>query len=109
MPKIHSDAAAEIGRRIRARRHRLALSLEDLGDLSGVSWTTVGKIERGAQSPSAETIVRLAHALELDAGELLTGISIEDYGREERRFTARDFISAQTVRAARIVEARRAR
>ena len=95
MPKIHSPAAMEIGRRIRETRRRIGISLEDLGELAEVSWTTIGKIERGVQSPAAETIVRIATALETDPGRFLAGISADHYGRRPHRITARELIEAR--------------
>lgn len=95
MPKIHSAAAAEIGRRVRAARQELGVSLEDLGELSEINWTTIGKIERGVSSPTAESLVRIATALEIDAGALLSGITADDYGRRLHQLTARDFIKAR--------------
>ncbi|MFA5606457.1 MAG: helix-turn-helix transcriptional regulator [Leucobacter sp.] len=95
MPKIHSEAALKIGQRIRSVRHRLGISLEDLGELSEISWTSIGKIERGVSSPTAETLVRLATALEVDPGSFLSGITANDYGRRLHQLSARDLIRAR--------------
>ena len=95
VPKIHSDAALQIGQRIRAVRQRLGISLEDLGELAEMSWTSIGKIERGAQSPTAESLVRIATGLGVDAGAFLTGITSDDYGRRTHRISARDLIRAR--------------
>lgn len=95
MPKIHSAAAAAIGRRIRAARQELGVSLEDLGELSEVNWTTIGKIERGASSPTVESLIRIATALEIDPGILLSGLTSDDYGRRTHQLTARDLIRAR--------------
>lgn len=97
MPKFHSDAAVKIGKRIRAVRHHLGISLEDLGELSEISWTSIGKIERGASSPTAETLVRLATAMEVDPGSFLEGVTSDDYGRRVHQLTARDLIKARTA------------
>ena len=101
MPKIHSAAASEIGRRVRAVRRELGISLEDLGELAEISWTSIGKIERGVSSPTAETLVRLATALEVDPGEFLSGLSADDYGIRAHRVTARDLINARAEERAR--------
>lgn len=95
MARTHSNAAVLIGQRIREARQGLGISLEDLGELSEINWTTIGKIERGAQSPNVESIVRIATALEIDAGSLLTGITADDYGSRLHQLTARDFIRAR--------------
>lgn len=102
MTKFHSSAAAEIGRRIRAARHELGISLEDLGELAEVNWTTIGKIERGVSSPTVESLIRIATALDIDPGALLTGLTADHYGRRLHQLTARDFINARIgVRRAR--------
>jgi len=95
VPKIHSAAALQIGQRVRAVRQRLGISLEDLGELSEISWTSIGKIERGASSPTAETLIRLATALEVDPGSFLSGITSDDYGRRLHQLSARDLIKAR--------------
>lgn len=98
--RIHSAAAVKIGRRIRDVRTHLGISLEDLGQLSEVSWTTIGKIERGASSPNAETLVRLATALEVDPGDFLRDLTSDDYGNRLHQVTARDLIRARAARPA---------
>lgn len=95
MPHIHSAAAAEIGSRVRTARLELGISQEDLGELSEVNLTSIGKIERGASSPAVETIIRLATALEIDPGTLISGITADDYGKRAHRFTAKDFLRAR--------------
>nr|WP_243752605.1 helix-turn-helix transcriptional regulator [Leucobacter ruminantium] len=99
VPKIHSEAALKIGRRVRSVRQRLGISLEDLGELSEISWTSIGKIERGASSPTAETLVRIATALEVDPGSFLAGLTSDDYGRRAHRFSARDLIRGREQHA----------
>ncbi len=92
MPKIHSSAALAIGNRIRDARLALGLTMDDLSELSDVSLTSIGKIERGVQSPSAVTLVRIATALNIDAGSLISGISSQDFGERSHGYTARDFL-----------------
>lgn len=98
VPRIHSSAARIIGDRVRGARLALGISMDDLSELSELSATSIGKIERGAQSPSAETLVRIATALEIDAGSLISGLSAQDYGQRVRQYTARDFIREQRAR-----------
>lgn len=95
MAKTHSAAAVEIGRRVRAERQRLGISLEDLGELSEMGSTSIGRIERGVSSPSVETIIRIASALEVEPGHFLTGISPEDYGSRSHQVTVKDLIRAR--------------
>ena len=95
MSKFHSPAAETIGRRVRSARKQRRISLEDLGHLSEVNWTTIGKIERGASSPSVESLVRIAAALEIDPGTLISGITAMDYGCSQHQLTARDLLNAR--------------
>ncbi|WP_440312092.1 helix-turn-helix domain-containing protein [Leucobacter chromiireducens] len=95
MSRIHSPAAAKIGKQIRAVRLELGISQEDLGELSEINWTTIGKIERGVSSPTVETLVRLATALSVEPGSLITGVTPDDYGSRSHRLTARDLIQAR--------------
>lgn len=81
---------------MRAARQELGISLEDLGELSEINWTTIGKIERGASSPTVESVVRIATALEIDAGSLLSGLTSDDYGSRSHQLTARDLIRARS-------------
>ncbi len=98
MPRIHSSAAAEIGRRVRLARTARKISLEDLGHLAEINWTTIGKIERGASSPTVESIIRIATALEVDPGSLISGIDASAYGERTHQLTAREFINAKLGR-----------
>lgn len=95
MAKTHSAAAVEIGRRVRAERQRLGISLEDLGELSEMGSTSIGRIERGVSSPSVETIIRISTALEVDPGHFLTGVTPEHYGSKPHQVTVRDLIRAR--------------
>lgn len=56
--------------------HRCAadLSQELLGDLAALHRTAVGQLERGERVARADTLVKLAAALGVDANTLLEGI-----------------------------------
>lgn len=101
VPSIHSPAARIIGERIRDARLGQGISMDDLSELAQLSLTTVGKIERGTQSPTAETLVRLASALEIDAGSLISGLQSADFGEREHTYTVKDFLRARRERGAR--------
>lgn len=49
-------------------------SQEDLSRHSGLHYTAISKIERGARSPQFETVLTLATAFEVPAGRLWDGI-----------------------------------
>ncbi|GAA0903865.1 MULTISPECIES: helix-turn-helix domain-containing protein [Streptomyces violaceusniger group] len=57
------------------RRHREAhsLSLGDLARATGLSKTSLARIEAGEGNPSLETMWRLGHALGLSVGQLIEG------------------------------------
>ncbi len=66
-----SPATAAFGHRVRERRHELGLSQEALADRSELHWTYFGQVERGQVNISLHNILRIAEALELDAGVLV--------------------------------------
>lgn len=63
------------GERVRHHRKHLGISQEKLGELAGLHRTYVGHVERGEVNPTLSSIVRLADALEVDAGVLTSGLS----------------------------------
>ena len=56
---------AELGRAIRRRREELALSLRDVADVTGVSASTLSRIENGTGKPDADNIARLTSWLDM--------------------------------------------
>ena len=75
MPAPLSDALAEFGARVRARRNELGLSQEALADESGLHWTFVGQVERGQRNLSLHNLLKLAAALEIDPAGLVQGLA----------------------------------
>lgn len=73
-----SEAAAELGRRVRARREALGFSQEKLADVAGLHWTFIGQVERGRRNLSLHNIIKVADAIEVDPGELLSGLRRSD-------------------------------
>jgi transcriptional regulator with XRE-family HTH domain len=69
-----SPAAKAFGDRVRARRHELGESQEDLASVAGLHWTFVGQVERGRRNISLHNILKLAHALEIDPGDLMRAL-----------------------------------
>lgn len=64
------------GERIRERRLELGLSQEAAAVRCGIHWTQLGKVERGQRSLRLETIVKIADGLEVDAGQLVSGLPV---------------------------------
>ncbi len=56
---------AELGNAIRRRREHEGLSLRDLADETGVSASTLSRIENGTGKPDADNIARLAAWLDM--------------------------------------------
>ena len=52
-------------------RVKQALTLRDLGEMSGVAYDTINKLELGRRPAHASTIRRLADALDVEPGELM--------------------------------------
>ena len=63
--------------RIRQARAARGWNREHLAFYSGVSSSTIGRIERGEWQPLASTIIALARALDLPAEELAAEAGIE--------------------------------
>ena len=69
-----SPAARAFGERVRARRHELGESQEQLADACGLHWTFVGQVERGRRNVSLHNILKLASGLNIDPCELVRGL-----------------------------------
>ncbi len=70
MPQ-RSAAHAAFGRAVRSVRVERGLSQEALAAHSGLHRTYIGGIERGERNLSYANILRLAHALDVPASELV--------------------------------------
>ncbi len=66
-----------IGQRLKHERNRRALSQDELSDSAGVTKATISRIENDklGRDPNRATIRKLAEALLIDPGWLLTGES----------------------------------
>ena len=70
--KRGKDQTGNLGQLIKQQRTMRGLTLGELGALSGVSPSHLGRIERGERFPSASILRRIAKPLGLDEGELFT-------------------------------------
>ena len=61
----------ELGRAIKRRREELELSLRDVHDVTGVSASTLSRIENGTGKPDADNIARLTNWLKMPVDRLL--------------------------------------
>ncbi|MDP2623204.1 MAG: helix-turn-helix transcriptional regulator, partial [Actinomycetota bacterium] len=66
-----SDAAPEVGARVRALREAMGLSLRDLAERSGVSAPMLSQVERAETSPTLAVAAKIAAGLELTLSQLL--------------------------------------
>lgn len=62
------------GQRVRALRAAAGLTQEELGTAAGLHRTYIGGVERGERNVSLMNILRLADGLQVDPGELVTGL-----------------------------------
>jgi transcriptional regulator with XRE-family HTH domain len=71
-----NETTRVFGVRVRDRRIALGLSQEAAAVRCGIHWTQLGKVERGQRSLRLETIVKIAEGLDIDAGELVSGLPL---------------------------------
>ena len=74
-PEAGHPALIVMGTRMRARRQELGLSQEALALRCSLHWTYVGQIERGRRNIGILNLLRVAAALDIDPGELITGLA----------------------------------
>lgn len=60
----------KVGMNIRLERVKRGISQEGLADIAGLARSTMGIVERGEQSPSLQTITKVANALNIDIYKL---------------------------------------
>lgn len=60
----------KVGMNIRLERVKRSISQEGLADLAGLARSTMGIVERGEQSPSIQTITKIANALHIEIYKL---------------------------------------
>ena len=61
------------GQRLRVLRHERSLTQEALADAAGLHWTYIGQIERGERNLTLKNVLRLAHGLGVQPGDLVDG------------------------------------
>jgi len=63
----------ELGRAIRRRREQLGLSLRDVANETGVSASTLSRIENGTGTPDTDNIARLTRWLNMPVERIMSG------------------------------------
>lgn len=100
MATPRSRAAQLFGQRVRKARIALGVSQEEVANLADMHVTNFGRIERGEANSELHTIVRLATALDVDPGELVSGLFGEGMLPErERAYSVTDFIAARNAQS----------
>jgi len=90
-----------VGERIAEARRQKAISQEDAAVLADMHVTSYGSLERGFGNPALFTLVRIAHALEVDPGSLIAGIGKADIPGTDHLLTASQFVEERHRRSQR--------
>ena len=79
-PKPPTPFAVELGRRLRAARMQMGLSLNGVEEKSRGRWKAVviGTWERGDRRIGAQKLTALALFYQVPVGELLAGLPVEE-------------------------------
>lgn len=73
-----AEALERVGPRLRAVRERKGGTLAELAEVSGVSASTLSRLESGGRKPTLELLLRLARAHGVPMEELIRGPVTED-------------------------------
>ena len=68
----------ELGRAVKRRREELELSLRDVADVTGVSASTLSRIENGTGKPDADNIARLTGWLDMPMDRVMKAVNKDD-------------------------------
>jgi transcriptional regulator with XRE-family HTH domain len=79
VPRVASPAAAHIGGQIAHYRQQLGITQDEVAVRSGIDSSNVRAYERGRGMPNISSLVRLAFALGVEPGDLLTGLTPESF------------------------------
>lgn len=60
----------KVGMNIRLERTKRGISQEHLADMANIARSTMGIMERGEQSPSVQTLAKVANALNIELYKL---------------------------------------
>lgn len=71
----------KVGRFIAERRKNKKLTQGKLGEIIGVTDTTISKWERGINAPDISVLNKLSDVLEVSVSEILNGCKIEDHNQ----------------------------
>jgi transcriptional regulator with XRE-family HTH domain len=96
-PELLENRLTELSERVRKGREACGLTLFQLGERSGVSPSTIQKIEARQMTPSIAVILKIAEGLKIEPGELIApsgetrlDIIVQREGRHARMVAAPD-------------------
>ena len=98
MSSSESDVARIVGLRIQHARQESLLTQRALEQLSGIDVSNIGKYERGTALPNLGSLIRIAHALGIDPGELVRGLRPDQLPGKPDTFTVHDFVEDRKKR-----------
>jgi transcriptional regulator with XRE-family HTH domain len=93
---FHPRAMAIVGGRIRQRRFALDWDQGQLGDRTGMAPAAISAIEKGRRNLTLQSLLKMAHALDVDPAELVRGLrppglsdpAMREIAREHERHEA---------------------
>lgn len=74
-----------LGDALRQRRLAAGMSQEQLAEKAGIDRTYVSILERGLQSPTVDTLIRVCRAMGARASEVLASIEAEHRVKRRKR------------------------
>lgn len=83
MARVPSPAAVLIGSRIAERRQALNLKVDQLAVRADVDSSNVRGYESGRSTMNLRTLVRIAEALKISPGKLISGVTSEMFNAPE--------------------------
>ena len=69
---LREAIAANLIKLLREERRKRGLSMNVLAQRSGLSHSIISLVERDLRSPSLDTLLRIAEALDTDLGKMIT-------------------------------------
>ena len=69
---LREAIAANVVRLLREEREKRGLSMNVVAQRSGLSHSIISLIERDLRNPTLDTLLRIAEAIEVDLGDILT-------------------------------------
>lgn len=68
---MHTDSLAHIGPRLKSWREKRSMTLAGLSEATGISPSTLSRLEAGKRAPNLELVVPIARALRLELDDIV--------------------------------------